>query len=410
MAFRFLILLIIIGIVELYAFQAIKTITKSKWVLISYFTISILAILFIAYELKKYDRSVGQTKMTLVTLGLLLLILLPKLVLTFVMMMEDVLRIMMGTVTHFMGHNSDSFLPERRKFVSQVAIGLAAIPFLSLIYGMTIGKYNFKVFRQTLFFPDLPEAFEGFKVTHISDIHSGSFDDEEKIKYAIDLINEQESDLLLFTGDIVNAKADEMDPWIDTFKGLKNFEHGKYSILGNHDYGAYLEWKSEKAKADNFEAIKDIHRQIDFKLLLNENVKIKKGNDEIALIGVENWGKHFGEFGDVDKASENIATEDFKILMSHDPSHWEYVIKQHPKNIQLTLSGHTHGMQFGIEIPGFYKWSLAKYLYKQWAGLYSEFGRYIYVNRGFGFHAYPGRVGIMPEITVFELKKGNFVA
>jgi predicted MPP superfamily phosphohydrolase len=410
MAFRFLILLIIIGIVELYAFQAIKTITKSKWVLISYFTISILAILFIAYELKKYDRSVGQTKMTLVTLGLLLLILLPKLVLTFVMMMEDVLRIMMGTVTHFMGHNSDSFLPERRKFVSQVAIGLAAIPFLSLIYGMTIGKYNFKVFRQTLFFPDLPEAFEGFKVTHISDIHSGSFDDEEKIEYAIDLINEQESDLLLFTGDIVNAKADEMDPWIDTFKGLKNFEHGKYSILGNHDYGAYLEWKSEKAKADNFEAIKDIHRQIDFKLLLNENVKIKKGNDEIALIGVENWGKHFGEFGDVDKASENIATEDFKILMSHDPSHWEYVIKQHPKNIQLTLSGHTHGMQFGIEIPGFYKWSLAKYLYKQWAGLYSEFGRYIYVNRGFGFHAYPGRVGIMPEITVFELKKGNFVA
>ena len=410
MAFRFLILLIIIGIVELYAFQAIKTITKSKWVLISYFVISIVAILFIAYELKKYDRSVGQTKMTLVTLGLLLLILLPKLVLTFVMMMEDVLRIMMGTVTHFMGHNSDSFLPDRRKFVSQVAIGLAAVPFLSLIYGMTIGKYNFKVFRQTLFFPDLPESFEGFKVTHISDIHSGSFDDEEKIKYAIDLINEQESDLLLFTGDIVNAKAEEMDPWIDTFNGLKNFEHGKYSILGNHDYGAYLEWKSEKAKADNFEAIKDIHRQIDFKLLLNENVKIKKGNDEIALIGVENWGKHFGEFGDVDKASENIASEDFKILMSHDPSHWEYVIKQHPKNIQLTLSGHTHGMQFGIEIPGFFKWSLAKYLYKQWAGLYSEFGRYIYVNRGFGFHAYPGRVGIMPEITVFELKKGNFVA
>jgi predicted MPP superfamily phosphohydrolase len=272
---------------------------------------------------------------------------------------------------------------------------------------MTIGKYNFKVFRQTLFFPDLPEAFEGFKVTHISDIHSGSFDDEEKIEYAIDLINEQESDLLLFTGDIVNAKADEMDPWIDTFKGLKNFEHGKYSILGNHDYGAYLEWKSEKAKADNFEAIKDIHRQIDFKLLLNENVKIKKGNDEIALIGVENWGKHFGEFGDVDKASENIATEDFKILMSHDPSHWEYVIKQHPKNIQLTLSGHTHGMQFGIEIPGFYKWSLAKYLYKQWAGLYENKGRYVYVNRGFGFHAYSGRVGIMPEITVIELKKGN---
>ena len=410
MAFRLIILFVIIAIVELYSFQVIKTVTKSKWILIVYAVISVAAIVFITYELMKYDRSVGQTKATLITLGLLLLVLLPKLVLTFVLLLEDVTRILIGSVTHFMGHNSDSFLPERRKFVSQVAIGLAAVPFLSLIYGMTIGKYNYKVIRQTLFFPDLPDAFDGFKITQISDIHSGSFDDENKIRYAIDLINEQESDLLLFTGDIVNAKADEMHPWIDIFKGIKKHEYGKYSVLGNHDYGAYLDWKSEKAKAENFVAIKDLHREIDFKLMLNENVKIKKGKDEIALIGVENWGKHFGEFGDIDKASENVIATDFKILMSHDPSHWEYIVKQHSKNIQLTLSGHTHGMQFGIEIPGYFKWSLAKYIYKQWAGLYEEFGRYVYVNRGFGFHAYPGRVGIMPEITVFELKKGNIVA
>ena len=410
MAFRLIILFVIIAIVELYSFQVVKTVTKSKWILIVYAVISVAAIVFITYELMKFDRSVGQTKSTLITLGLLLLVLLPKLVLTFVLLLEDVTRILIGTVTHFMGHNSDSFLPERRKFVSQVAIGLAAVPFLSLIYGMTIGKYNYKVIRQTLFFPDLPDAFDGFKITQISDIHSGSFDDENKIRYAIDLINEQESDLLLFTGDIVNAKADEMHPWIDIFKGINKHEYGKYSVLGNHDYGAYLDWKSEKAKAENFVAIKDLHREIDFKLMLNENVKIKKGKDEIALIGVENWGKHFGEFGDIDKASENVTATDFKILMSHDPSHWEYIVKQHPKNIQLTLSGHTHGMQFGIEIPGYFKWSLAKYIYKQWAGLYEEFGRYVYVNRGFGFHAYPGRVGIMPEITVFELKKGNIVA
>ena len=410
MAFRLIILFVIIAIVELYSFQVIKTVTKSKWILIVYAVISVAAIVFITYELMKFDRSVGQTKSTLITLGLLLLVLLPKLVLTFVLLLEDVTRILIGTVTHFMGNNSDSFLPERRKFVSQVAIGLAAVPFLSLIYGMTIGKYNYKVIRQTLFFPDLPDAFDGFKITQISDIHSGSFDDENKIRYAIDLINEQESDLLLFTGDIVNAKADEMHPWIDIFKGIKKHEYGKYSVLGNHDYGAYLDWKSEKAKAENFVAIKDLHREIDFKLMLNENVKIKKGKDEIALMGVENWGKHFGEFGDIDKASENVTATDFKILMSHDPSHWEYIVKQHPKNIQLTLSGHTHGMQFGIEIPGYFKWSLAKYIYKQWAGLYEEFGRYVYVNRGFGFHAYPGRVGIMPEITVFELKKGNIVA
>jgi predicted MPP superfamily phosphohydrolase len=410
MAFRLIILFVIIAIVELYSFQVIKTVTKSKWILIVYAVISVAAIVFITYELMKFDRSVGQTKSTLITLGLLLLVLLPKLVLTFVLLLEDVTRILIGSVTHFMGHNSDSFLPERRRFVSQVAIGLAAVPFLSLIYGMTIGKYNYKVIRQTLFFPDLPDAFEGFKITQISDIHSGSFDDENKIRYAIDLINEQESDLLLFTGDIVNAKADEMHPWIDIFKEINKHEYGKYSVLGNHDYGAYLDWKSEKAKAENFVAIKDLHRQIDFKLMLNENVKIKKGKDEIALMGVENWGKHFGEFGDIDKASENVIATDFKILMSHDPSHWEYIVKQHPKNIQLTLSGHTHGMQFGIEIPGYFKWSLAKYIYKQWAGLYEEFGRYVYVNRGFGFHAYPGRVGIMPEITVFELKKGNIVA
>jgi predicted MPP superfamily phosphohydrolase len=410
MALRFIILFLLIALVELYAFQAIKTVTKSRLIWISYIVVSLAAILFIFYELMKFDRSVGQTKMSLITLGLLLLVLLPKIVLTLVLLLEDVLRFLMGTITHFMGHNSDSFLPERRKFVSQVALGLAAVPFLSLIYGMTIGKYNYKVIRQTLFFPDLPEAFDGFKVTQISDIHSGSFDDAEKIKYAIDLINEQESDILLFTGDIVNAKADEMHPWIEIFNGLKKYEHGKYSVLGNHDYGAYLDWKSEKAKTDNFEAIKDLHRQIDFKLLMNENIKIKKGKDEIVVIGVENWGKNFGEFGDIDKATQNLAKEDFKILMSHDPSHWEYIIKQHPKNIHLTLSGHTHGMQFGIEIPGYFKWSLAQYLYKQWAGLYEEFGRYIYVNRGFGFHAYPGRVGIMPEITVLELKKGNTVA
>ena len=407
MAFRLIILFVIIAIVELYSFQVIKTVSKSKWILILYAVISVAAIVFITYELMKYDRSVGQTKATLITLGLLLLVLLPKLVLTFVLLLEDVTRILIGSVTHFIGHNSDSFLPERRKFVSQVAIGLAAVPFLSLIYGMTIGKYNYKVIRQTLFFPDLPDAFDGFKITQISDIHSGSFDDENKIRYAIDLINEQESDLLLFTGDIVNAKADEMHPWIDIFKGIKKHEYGKYSVLGNHDYGAYLDWKSEKAKAENFLAIKDLHRQIDFKLMLNENVKIKKGKDEIALIGVENWGKHFGEFGDINKASENLTETDFKILMSHDPSHWDYIVQHHQKNFHLTLSGHTHGMQFGIEIPGYFKWSLVQYVYKQWAGLYENKGKYVYVNRGFGFHAYSGRVGIMPEITVIELKKGN---
>jgi predicted MPP superfamily phosphohydrolase len=347
----------------------------------------------------------------MLTLGLLLLVLIPKLIVTFFMILEDSVRLFFGARNYFATYDKEAtFLPERRRFVSQVALGIASIPFLSLIYGMTVGKYNFKVIKQTLFFPDLPESFDGFQITQISDIHSGSFDNRDKINYAIDLINAQSSDVLLFTGDIVNTHATEMHPWIETFKKIKNHEYGKFSVLGNHDYGEYIEWPSQEAKNKNFESIKDLHRQIDFKLLLNENTKIKKGTSEITLVGVENWGVKFKKAGDLNKASENVDKEDFKILMSHDPSHWDAEIKDHPKHFHLTLSGHTHGLQFGIEIPGFFKWSPIEYVYKQWAGLYENFGRFIYVNRGLGFHAYPGRVGIMPEITVIQLKKGKNVA
>jgi uncharacterized protein len=405
MAIRLIILSILLFFIEIYSFQAFKTVLKIRWVLGLYTGISLIMLGFILYTFSKFDFSVGQTKLSLTGIGALILIYLPKLIITLFMFSEDIYRIFAGVIDYFLAENASNFLPERRKFVSQIGIGIAAVPFLSLIYGMTIGKYNYKVIKQRLFYSDLPEAFDGFKILQISDIHSGSFDNPEKINYAVDLINQQTFDILLFTGDIVNARAEEMHPWLETFNRLKKPEFGKYSILGNHDYGAYLEWKSDKAKADNFIAIKDLHRQIDFKLMLNQHIKIKKNDAEIALIGVENWGKHFGEYGDIDKASEGLSKDDFKVLMSHDPSHWEFVVKNHPKHFQLTLSGHTHGMQFGIEIPGYIKWSLAQYLYKQWAGLYQNAGRFIYVNRGFGFHAYPGRVGIMPEITVLELKK-----
>jgi hypothetical protein len=409
--FRWIFLIILVVIVEVYSFQAIKTITKSKPILLVYLVVSISAILFIVYQFTKFDRSVGQTKMTMITLGLLLIVLIPKLILTFFMLLEDVFRVFSGIITHFVGDKDNGdFLPERRKFISQLALTLAAIPFTSLLYGMTKGKYNFKVIHQPIFYPDLPDDFDGFKITQISDVHSGSFDDEEKIKYAIDLINEQEADMILFTGDIVNTHATEMHPWIEIFKEIKSYQYGKYSVLGNHDYGEYVTWPSQKEKDENFQAIKNLYGQIDFKLLLNEHTKIKKGNSEIALVGVENWGKNFKQAGDLNKASEGLTKEDFKILMSHDPSHWEYEVKNHEKHFHLTLSGHTHGLQFGIEIPGFFKWSPVEYVYKQWAGLYENLGRYVYVNRGFGFHAYPGRVGIMPEITVFELKKGEKIA
>ena len=294
-------------------------------------------------------------------------------------------------------------MADRRAFVSKVALALAAIPFASVLYGMTRGKYNYQVINHTLYFDDLPEAFSGFKLTHISDFHSGSFDDEEKIAAGIDLINEQASDIILFTGDIVNNTADEMVPWIPLFKSL-SAPFGKYSILGNHDYGEYVRFDSEEEKVRNFKAIKDLHPQIGFNLLLNDSVYVEKGTDKIAILGVENWGTHFKKLGDLNVASSKINKEDFKILMSHDPSHWDAEIKNHQSNFQLTLSGHTHGMQFGIEIPGI-KWSPIQYVYKQWAGIYEVFGKYINVNRGFGFLAFPGRVGIWPEITVITLKK-----
>jgi uncharacterized protein len=402
---RWIIFLVFVIILEIYAFQAFRMLIKSKLFFIFYYITSVIALTYIVYQLYHFDRSVGQTPKTMMTMGLLLLLYVPKLLLTFILFGEDVVRFISGLFSLATKSGSDNFLPERRRFVSQIALGVAAIPFASFLYGITIGKYNFKVIKQTLFFPDLPEAFDGTTITHISDVHSGSFDDADKIQYAIDLINEQNSDLVLFTGDIVNTHATEMDPWIETFKGIHNPKFGKFSILGNHDYGEYVDWNSKAEKQANFEAIKDLHRKIDFKLLLNEHVKIENSNQELVIVGVENWGRKFGERGDLNLASQGLTKDDFKIVMSHDPSHWDEKIQHDEKHYHLTLSGHTHGFQFGIEIPGWFKWSPVQYVYKQWAGLYENVGRYVYVNRGFGFHAYPGRVGIMPEITVIELKK-----
>lgn len=410
MGFRLLFFIVFLFVIELYAFQAFKTILKDKWFLIGYAVLSLAILIYIVYGFMNFDRSVGQTKQTMFVMGLMLVVYVPKIVLAIVLLGEDIFRLVMGSVNYFVENDNESFLGSRRKFVSQLGLGLAAIPFLSLLYGVTVGKYNYKVIKQRIFFPDLPDAFDGFTITQISDVHSGSFDNGDKINYAIDLVNEQNSDLILFTGDIVNTHAKEMHPWIETFNRIKTHEYGKFSVLGNHDYGEYVSWPSQADKDQNFKGIKDLYGQIGFQLLLNEHTFIQKGKDRIALVGVENWGKNFKQAGDLEKASEGLKNNEFKILMSHDPSHWEYEVKNNDTNYHLTLSGHTHGMQFGIEIPGYFKWSLAQYVYKQWAGLYEHLGRYVYVNRGFGFHAYPGRVGIMPEITVIELKKGEKVA
>ena len=403
-AIRLIILFVIIVLLEVYTFQAIKTITKSKVIRYSWLFVSIAVYANFAYVALTYDRTQGQTPQFQMAMGLLLTVLIPKLVVLIFMFGEDIYRWILKLISAVTSGNTTP-LAGRRKFVSQISLGLAAIPFMSFIYGIVQGKYNYKILKYQLTFKDLPEAFDGFTITQISDIHSGSFTNKEKIQYGVDLINEQKSDIMLFTGDIVNNKANEMDNWIAVFDKLEAKE-GKYSILGNHDYGDYMDWDNPQDKIDNFQKVKDIHKNIGFDLLLDEHRYIEKDGQKIALLGVENWGKGFNKAGDLQRAAAGIQKEDFKILMSHDPSHWEEKVKQDPFNYQLTLSGHTHGLQMGIEIPGWFKWSPSKYVYKQWAGLYKEAGRVINVNRGFGYHAFPGRVGIWPEITVIELKKG----
>jgi len=398
-----LILIILIFVVEFYTFQAFKTISKSKAIRFSFLAISIGAYLYFFITLLTYDRSQGQTPQFQMAVGILLTFSIPKLVIILVLFGEDAYRWILKLFSAISSKETAS-LVGRRKFISQLALGLAAIPFASFIYGIIQGKYNYKVIKYQLTFDDLPDAFDGYTITQISDIHSGSFTNKKKIQYGVDLINEQKSDLMLFTGDIVNNKADEMDDWIDVFKQLEAKE-GKYAILGNHDYGDYMDWKSPQDKIDNFQKVKEIHEKIGFDLLLDEHRYLEKNGEKIALIGVENWGKGFNQAGDLQRASAKIKKEDFKILMSHDPSHWEEKVKNDDFNYHLTLSGHTHGLQMGIEIPGWLRFSPSQFVYKQWAGLYQEFGRYVNVNRGFGYHAFPGRVGIWPEITVIELKK-----
>ena len=320
-AISLIILFVIIVLLEVYAFQAIKTITKSKVIRYSWLFVSIAVYANFAYVALTYDRTQGQTPQFQMAMGILLTVLIPKLVVLIFMFGEDIYRWILKLISAVTSGNTTP-LAGRRKFISQISLGLAAIPFVSFIYGIVQGKYNYKVLKYQLTFKDLPEAFDGFTITQISDIHSGSFTNKEKIQYGVDLINEQKSDIMLFTGDIVNNKADEMDNWIAVFDKLEAKE-GKYSILGNHDYGDYMDWDNPQDKIDNFQKVKDIHQKIGFDLLLDEHRYLEKDGQKIALLGVENWGKGFNKAGDLQRAAAGIQKEDFKILMSHDPSHWE---------------------------------------------------------------------------------------
>jgi len=348
---------------------------------------------------------IPRTQLTNLFIGFTFALLVSKLILASIFLLIDVSRLLFWIVDKVVKMASDDAgeisLEGRRGFLVKIGLGIAAIPFASFLYGITKGKYNYKVRKISLSFDNLDPAFDGYKIVQISDIHAGSFDSPEQVQKGIDMLNEQNPDLVLFTGDLVNDRAEEVDAYVDVFKSIKS-KDGIYSITGNHDYGDYHAWESEEAKAENFQNFLKRHDTLGFNILMNENVKIKKGDAYFNLLGIENWGlPPFPQHGDLNKALEGV-DDQFTLLMSHDPSHWDSETIHHFNRVDLTLSGHTHGMQFGIEIPGI-KWSPVKYRYPRWAGLYEKGEHKLYVNRGFGFLGLPGRVGIWPEITVIEL-------
>lgn len=405
---RWIPFILILILVQWYAFQTLKTATQNR---IWWFFYGLTVLLIIGnfmWQIFTYDQNVGWTPYINYTLGLFIALIGGQLILIPILFLEDINRLIKG-IYHYFSTDQKFYMAERRKFISQAALALGTIPFASLLYGMYQGRYNYRVLKYTLEFDSLPDVFDGFQITQISDLHCGSFDNYEKVAYGMDLINKQKSDLLLFTGDMVNNKAAEARPWVDILSKIEA-PYGKFSVLGNHDYGDYSQWESETAKQKNLHEMYKIHKDMGFDLLLNESRYIEKSGEKIALVGVENWGAgRFKKAGDLEKSIAHIKSEDFKILLSHDPSHWEAEVIPHPFPFHLTLSGHTHGFQFGIEIPGWIKWSPIQWQYKQWAGIYEKNEQKLNVNRGFGYLAYPGRVGIWPEITVITLRKKNLL-
>jgi uncharacterized protein len=393
-----------------YVFQAVRTLTFAfesektrQWIHLAYWLVFGGISVWYIWTFVRISITGEFSFSTQTMLNVFLTVVVTQLVCILFLFAEDIVRNLQAVIAYFLDTSNGFSLPSRKFWVSVLAFVISIIPFSGFIYGMAFGKHNFKVHKEIIYFEDLPEAFDGFTITQISDIHVGSFKDPKHIQKGIDLAIAQNSDLFVFTGDLVNHKADEIEPFLTQFSSIKA-PYGQFSIIGNHDYGDYIAWPSKEAKEENFEKFKQQHEKLGYRLLLDENIKIEKDGQYIQLMGVENWGVGFGARGDLKKALKETSVDDFKILLSHDPSHWDVEVKNNPNPIHLTLSGHTHGMQFGIETP-IIRWSPVQYRYPNWAGIAVENNRYLYVNRGFGFHAFSGRVGIWPEITVIELRK-----
>ena len=400
-------------LMDTYIFQAIKTVSqsaspKTKTIIYTvYWTVSALAIisfLLFVFTDQAFLGKKFRTYLFAIAIGLFL----SKIIIIAFLFVDDIRRL----IQWLAGRLSKPYTAAdaaggdaitRSTFLSWLGLAAGGTLFSSLVYGFS-NKYNYNIKRMQLSYDNLPAAFKGLKIVHISDIHSGSFTDVKAVQHGVEKIMKEKPDLILFTGDLVNDRATEMAEYIEVFNKL-NAPMGVYSTLGNHDYGDYVSWPYNGiSKDENLENLKKVHAGMGWKLLMNEHVVLEKGGEEIAILGIENWSNkaRFPKHGRMDLAHPGTEKYPFKILLSHDPSHWDGEVKIKYSDVDLMLSGHTHGMQFGISIPGF-KWSPVQYMYKQWHGLYEDGKQKLYVNPGYGFIGYPGRVGVLAEITVIEL-------
>ncbi|MBN8835838.1 MAG: metallophosphoesterase [Sphingobacteriia bacterium] len=399
-------------LLDWYVFQAVKLVTANVtektrlFITVLYWMVSALSVFFLLsfpYVQALQVSKIFRNYVFAIIAGLFF----AKLIGSVFFVIDDLRRLFMWIGSKIFPDTGAHFADEggsisRSVFFSWLGLGLGGTLFSTLLYGFS-NKYHYELRKVKLAFNNLPAGFKGLKIVHISDIHSGSFQNKKAVQHGVDMIMQQKADLILFTGDLVNDRHEEMNDYMGIFNQL-SAPMGVFSTLGNHDYGDYVSWPSAEAKRKNLEELKKVHARLGWRLLMNEHIPLSKGDDKIALIGIENWGAkgRFPKYGKMNEAYPGAEQYPFKILLSHDPSHWDAEVKPKYPDIDLMLSGHTHGFQFGIENP-YFKWSPVQWMYKQWAGLYEDGSQKLYVNRGFGFIGYPGRVGILPEITVIEL-------
>ncbi len=412
---RLIIILSIIGLAEYYSFILVRSSVRNMptvWrVSLTVLYLALTIVSWLGLILFRQINWAGVPHLLRnVYIAFVLGFVVGKILVLLVMLIDDIRRLLTWLVTSlaYGGTNTSDEATggiERSLFLKRTALVLGGLSLLGFTYGIS-NRYKYRVRKIKLRSASLPDAFKGLRIVQISDIHTGSFDNHAAVAHGIQRVLDQNADIIFFTGDLVNNHSEEVDPKYQEIYSRLKAPMGVYSTLGNHDYGDYVQWPTPQSKIDNLNTLKSIHAAMGWRLLMNEHIVLERGNDKIALIGIENWSAkaNFPKYGDMRKAYAGLKEKNipFKILLSHDPSHWHAQVIPEYGDVQLTLSGHTHGMQFGVDSK-WLKWSPVQYMYKEWAGLYTVGEQNLYVNRGFGFLGYPGRLGVLPEITVIEL-------